>query len=188
VTERPIPQPGDFFVTEIQGRTFAGSTHRWVQLGEWIIDGDDPSPWSHAGCVLDGGRTLEAMPGGAIIGSLTDVMRQPHAFSSWSPTDLPDSKRRDLLELAPRYIGVGYSALDYAAIGLHDLAPNYDAQWLRDYIDDSGHLLCSQLVADWYTRCDLHHFNDNRWPGYVKPSDLGRVLTGPQPTLDRRTS
>jgi hypothetical protein len=182
-----LPLPGDFFVTEIAGRSLAGRTHTWVRLGEWVIDRGSPSPWTHAGCVLDNGRTLEAMPGGAVIGSVADVMRRPHAFSSWSAADLPDSKRRELLELAPRYIDVGYSALDYGAIGLHDVAPGYDAQWLRDFIDDSGHLICSQLVDDWYTRCDLHPFNDRRWPGYVKPSDLGRVLTGPQPALNRST-
>lgn len=180
MTGRPLP--GDFFVTEIAGRTIAGRTHRWVQLGEWIIDGGDQSPWTHAGAVLPGGRILEAMPGGARLGWLTDL-KGPVAYSSW---DLTDTKRAQLVTAADRYVGVGYSPLDYGAIGLHDRFPDYDAQWLRDFIDDSGHLICSQLVDDWYTRCDLHPFNDDRWPGYVKPSDLGRVLTGPQP--DRSSS
>jgi hypothetical protein len=159
----------------------AGRTHLWVQAGEWIID-RSRSPWTHAGCVLDGGRILEAMPGGARIGSLDELAGRPHAFSTW---DLPDAKRVELVAAAAQFVGVPYSGADYAAITLHDLAPSYDAEWLRDFIDTSNHLLCSQLVDKWLTSCGLHPFSDGRWPGYVKPSDLGRILSGPQLPIDR---
>jgi hypothetical protein len=166
-----IPQPGDFFLGQIQGRTVAGRTRRWVELGQWIID--DTSQYSHAGCVIDGGRIIEAMPGGARIGWL-DALAKPVAFSSW---DLTEEQRTQLVITARAFEGVPYSFLDYGALALH--AHGLDSAWLRDYIDDTGHMICSQLVDHWYTTNGLHPFQDGRWPGYVTPGDLNRALDGP---------
>jgi hypothetical protein len=37
--------------------------------------------------------------------------------------------------------------------------------------------MCSQLVDQVLTGCGARLFDDGRWPGYVMPADLGRLLT-----------
>lgn len=75
--------------------------------------------------------------------------------------------------------GVPYSYLDYAALTLHTLqvahlAPPVPA--LQEFIAASHHMICSQLVDQSCTDADWHLFSDGRWPGFVKPSDLGFLL------------
>jgi hypothetical protein len=47
---------------------------------------------------------------------------------------------------------------------------------VTDFIADSGHLICSQLVDLCYLRAGAHLFDDGRLPGDVTPGDLWKLL------------
>jgi hypothetical protein len=67
--------------------------------------------------------------------------------------------------------------LDYLALVAHRL--HIPAPGLRQFIADTGHMICSQLVDEVYRRAGLIMFGDGRWPGYVTPGGLISVLNGP---------
>jgi hypothetical protein len=66
-----------------------------------------------------------------------------------------------------------YSELDYVAQAAHRL--HIPAPHLKNYIESSGHLICSQLADKAAERGGWHLFNDKRWPGYVPPCDLYKL-------------
>jgi hypothetical protein len=188
------PLPGDFFVTQISG-TF---TKPFVEAGQWWCK--EPSWASHAGIYMGQGILLEAMPGGAIYTPLSEYRKSGKKiqFSYW---DLSDFQRETIVSCAKVYgpydgtKGVGYSYADYVALGVHRRFPKYDSQKLREYIESSGRMICSQMVDRIYwdaadllqgteQKTELHMFSDHRWPGYVMPSHLSYVMAGPVPDID----
>src|SRR5258708_29450415 len=72
-------------------------------------------------------------------------------------------------------IGVGYSWADYMAIAAHRL--HIPSPGLRDFIADSTHQICSQLIDTCYADAGVHLFADGRWPGYVTPADRSEEHT-----------
>jgi hypothetical protein len=76
---------------------------------------------------------------------------------------------------ALKYVGVGYGWLDYGAITLHEL--HIDVPGLRSFIESMHTMICSQLVDRAALDAGKHLFDDGGWPGYIKPSDLGQLLS-----------
>ncbi len=71
-------------------------------------------------------------------------------------------------------LGTPYSTLDYFALVLHHF--DLKANWLKNYIAASDHMICSQLVDYIYMSVGIHLFSDNRWPGYVTPAALANLI------------
>jgi cell wall-associated NlpC family hydrolase len=165
-----LPEPGDFFTCSTGGQggvliaaaqRFAGAARRYAE-------------YEHAGIYVGGGKIVQAEPGGA-----TEVPVGGHKLMTWSTGVLPltDEQRRLIVLAARSKVGVPYSWLDYAAIGLHRF--HIPAPGLREYLAADGHMQCAQLV-DWTWQQGGVQLFKGRWPGYVMPSDLAAVL------LDRR--
>lgn len=161
------PLPGDFFLAPIAGGVGLG-----IAFGQFL-NGEGFRLYQHAGTYLGDGLTLEAMPGGAIIG---DIDRYPAESLVWS-TDiigLSDIERRRIVSLARTYEGVPYSFLDYASIAA--LRFGYKPKVVRKYVASSGHMICSQMVDHLAMDAGVHYFEDGRFPGDVTPASLGMLL------------
>jgi hypothetical protein len=76
--------------------------------------------------------------------------------------------------MARALVGTPYSIADYAALISHRW--HIPSPGLKDFIGDTGHMICSQLVDQACYDALWFLFDDDRWPGYVKPSDLGHLL------------
>lgn len=170
-----IPGVGDFCCTSI-----SGVTGKLISFGEWL-NGDGFGDYDHAeiyvGMVDEKapyGYTFGAYPGGA-----TYVPTTPELLSKalWSTGKilLTDVQRKSIVDMCAAAKGVPYSALDYFALVAHRL--HIPVPYLKKYISDSGHMICSQLVDYVYMKSGVHLFNDNRWPGYVVPADLAKLIT-----------
>jgi hypothetical protein len=159
-------QPGDFFCVNTKSRVSA-----LIQIGEWL-NGEGFHDYDHAAVVtgVDPLTIVEAEFHGAAEAPY-------HYFGDdtlWSTGLLEPPDRDAVVAAARRYIGTGYSFLDYLALATHRL--HIPAPGLRSYIQSTGHMICSQLVD----RCELdgglHLFTDGRWPGYVTPASLADML------------
>lgn len=161
------PQPADFFLAPMPG--IGGASIRFGQF----LNGEGFRKYQHAGILLEGGLTMEAMPHGA---SRLHISRFKPEELRWSTglIDLTDVQRRLILDYAEVCRGIGYSFLDYEALALHRF--HIPAPKLEKFISDSGHMICSQLVDFVYAKAGVHLFNDNRWPGYVTPASLDHLL------------
>jgi hypothetical protein len=166
------PAPGLIGLTEI-----GGEVGRLIHLGQYLAETpmdrwlrrNDLPRYEHALVALDTeGTCIEAEPGGAEI---VNVSKYPSVywcygiaskFTAYELTGVADAARE--------FEGVGYAFLDYEALALHRL--HVPAPGLKGFIEDQGHVICSQLADASYERRDLHVFNDGRWPGYVMPMDL----------------
>jgi hypothetical protein len=189
------PQPGDFAVIDTGGRASA------ILRGlEWLSDAVETdtlkreSQWDHAaictqvvtgppavradGSVLAEGDTVvfivEAGRGGA--GEV------PWHYGGrpfkWSAGVIPmTAGQRILAAQTARHLAdehVGYSDLDYLALTLHSL--HIPAPGLKALIGDTRRMICSQLVDYCCLQAGVHLYDDLRWPGFVKPSDLGALI------------
>lgn len=160
------PQPGDYFLTQITG--FSGFLIRIAQA----LTGD-ASRYTHAGVILDDDTVVEAMPSGAQIVPLADILtRDTLAFSRF---DLTDDQRAAIVVEARKLEGVRYSFLDYLLLGL--LSIGIKPPKLRKAVHGSGHMICSQLVDKAYNRAEIYLFEDGRDSGDVTPGDLSHVGT-----------
>lgn len=159
------PQPGDFFLTEISGDVGKG-----IRIGQFLVDGNYAN-LEHAGIFLGDGAILEAEPGGARIGSISE-----YSTIRWSSGLVPltDPQRQLIVETAKARVGVPYSFADYGAIAAHHF--HLPVPGLKAFINHSGHQICSQMT-DWvYEVCGVQLFKDGRWPGDVMPADLDKLL------------
>jgi hypothetical protein len=162
-----VPQPGDFAVVSV-----GGAPGRGVQIAEWLAGAGKYSEYEHVYVYIGDGMVLQAEPGGSRITPMT-----PHKLTLWSTgiINIPAEARARVPELARTMEGIPYSLLDYVSLAAHRLhipAPN-----LRDYIADSGHMICSQLADEFLRRLGVHVFADGRWPGDVMPADMARRLS-----------
>lgn len=178
------PQPGDWFVVNT-GSDMA----RGIRVAEFLADGFRQSEWNHAGIAsrrrLNGKlMVVEAAPGGATERAF-EWGDHPHMWVKGTP---------ECGTAALKYVGTPYSYLDYAALTAHalrfpDLPVWYQKKHvggefvsLSTFISSEGHMICSQLVDQACQDAGNHLFTDNRWAGYVKPSDLGRLAASGQPS------
>lgn len=140
-----------------------------IKLGQWF-NGDGFIDWSHAFMDLGDGTVIEAEPGGARIVPLSEY---DHAKVYWCDgiySQVSPLLRGRIADEARKLKGTPYSFLDYDAIAAHRLG--LDTRFLQRYIEDTGHLICSQLVDLAYERGGFKIFTDGRWDGFVTPGDI----------------
>lgn len=178
-----VIRPGDFAVVNTGTRYVTAG----IRLAEYAADLADFHPdkrvsdWDHAVmCTRIGVEgtvyIAEAQPGGAVEVPWHYDAR-PHIWSS-GIIDMPEAAG----SWAIRYTkagpwgpsGVPYSWADYGALAAHSL--HLPAPGLREFIERQGSMICSQLVDRAAMNAGEHLFNDDRWCGFVKPSDLGLLL------------
>lgn len=168
------PNPGDIFAVPMDG--VAGPV---IKFGQWL-NGDGWTRYQHAGVVVgevdgyQGTRTVEAYPGGAVIGRL----------DRFDPSEIvwlrcPPPYRDAVAGAALGMKGTPYSDLEYMALALHRF--HIPAPHLKAYIASGGHQICSQLADAAALKGGWHIYADGRWPGYVTPNDLGRVAKSQKP-------
>jgi hypothetical protein len=170
-----IPDPGDLVVVNTMNPAAAA-----IQLMEYLSGGGF-SEWNHvAVCTrVVPGREIwiaEAEPGGAVEVPFhyQDV---PHQWS----TGVIETNQA-VADAALRYTrrgpwgprGVPYSFLDYGAIAAHRW--HVPAPGLKDFVASTLHQMCSQLADRCKLDGGIHLFDDGRWPGFVRPSDIGALL------------
>jgi uncharacterized protein YycO len=160
-----IPQPADFALTRI-----SGFTGRFVAAGQALVG--DASPVQHALVYVGNGQIVQAMPGGAELIRLEEAA-EPVVWST-GKIPLTAADRMRICGAARGLVGTPYSFLDYASIALAHF--RIRPAWVRDFVADSGHLICSQLVDEAYLRAGVHLFSDGRIPGDVTPGDLWKLL------------
>lgn len=162
------PKPGDFGLS-----VTGGQIGWWINLGQAFIQ--DSSRYTHAFIVMDDSHVIESRAEGAVVGRLQGYIGNA-AFSS---LPLTDEQRARIVEEAQKLVGTPYSWLDYLSIGL--LHFGLRPEWLRKYIANTGHMICSQLVDEAYKRAGIHLFEDGRDPQDVTPGDLLYVLVDNEP-------
>jgi hypothetical protein len=165
--------PGVFAVLPV-----AGPAGKLISIGEWL-NGSAFGHYDHAEIYVGMadpnaplGYTMGAYPGGA---RLVPVPREQKGWL-WSTgrLDLTPAQRAQIVKNALACKGIGYSAADYFALAAHHF--HVPIPGLREYIKNSGHMICSQL-CDWcYMKAGVQLFSDGRWEGYVTPADLAGLL------------
>lgn len=164
-------------VADIRPGMFAvvNTGSRFTGVIEWMekISGEGKSLYDHAVICsrIDPARgpmIVEAQPGGAQENPWHYEDR-PHVWSA-GIVSTPEAAG----EAARRYIHVPYSFADYEAIAAHRW--DIPVPGLQDFIADTGHMICSQLVDQAEQDKGCHLFTDGRWPGYVEPMDLAHLL------------
>lgn len=181
-SDNVVVRPGDFAAV----RSF-GWVSNLIATGEeaayWITSAErrqkrkEVGKWTHAIFYLGGpdDLILEAEPAGAVIVPFHYETRYCLWSSGRPALDLTDEQRLAAPGVGKQYEGTPYSFLDYDAIALHSLG--LDADWLRDYIGDHGHQICSQLADQCRLDLGSHLFADDRWPGFVDPLDIAIVIS-----------
>lgn len=144
----------------------AGDVGELIRVGQWL-NGDGYSDFEHAFVYVGNGEIVEAEPGGA------RQVAQHYTLRSvvWLPC--PADYGRAVADAAIELVGTPYSFLDYAALATHRL--HLPAPGLREYIQDTGHMICSQLCDEAARLGGWHLFDDGRWEGYVTPGALRRL-------------
>lgn len=151
----------------------SGDVGKLVRLGQWL-NGQGFREWEHAFILGPDGEILEAEPGGARIGHVSE-----YSDIYWC-TSIAAQFTEDKLERVYNFAeatygpddgrpGTGYSFLDYLALFCHRL--RIPVPGLRRYIASTGHLICSQLCDTAYSDEGCHLFA-GVWSGYVTPLGL----------------
>jgi hypothetical protein len=165
------PLPGDFGLTKI-----GGFTGKAIAAGQALIG--DTAPVQHALVYVGDGMCVQAMPSGAELIPLEDA--SPVVEWSTGHFDLTETERFDIAANARQLVGTPYSFLDYASIALAHW--RIRPAWVRNFVADSGHLICSQLCDLAYLRAGVHLFTDGRIPGDATPGDLWNLLNSKRAT------
>jgi hypothetical protein len=165
------PKPGDFILVHIPGR--GGTT---IQLLQWM-NGTGSDGFEHAAVYIGNDQCIEMSGGGIRVARVADYIRRPHRWSS-GILNPSDGQRTDIVAAANHYLelDVDYSWEDYAALTAHRF--HIPTPRLKKYIEDTGHMICSQLVDRTWTDGGFHLFDDHRWHGYVTPGHLNQRLGG----------
>ncbi|MEU0159013.1 hypothetical protein ABZ154_09275 [Streptomyces sp. NPDC006261] len=158
------PQPGDFGLTKIGG--LAGA---FVNFGQWFVG--DFAPVQHALVYIGNGMVVQAMPSGAEVIRLEDA--SPVVEWSTGLIPLTEQERFDICVEALLLEHTPYSFLDYLSIALERLGMR--SRLIRDYVESSNHLICSQLVVLAYERAGIHLF-PGTFHGDHTPGDLYHLL------------
>ncbi|TQF07525.1 hypothetical protein E6W39_23410 [Kitasatospora acidiphila] len=162
------PRPGDFAVVRI-----TGGVGRLIRIGQWL-NGDGYADYEHAFILVGDDMVIEAQPGGARKTPLATYQDRPIRWSS-ERFPLTNNQRAAIVSAAHRYLGVPYSFLDYLALATHRFRLPGNGL-LKGFVADSRHQICSQLVDQCYRDAGVSLFPNHRWPGYVTPAELARLL------------
>jgi uncharacterized protein YycO len=165
------PKPGDFGLTKI-----GGILGFFVSLGQHLAG--DSSKYTHAFIVLDNEYIIAAQPGGARLDKLIDYKNK----AIYSNLDLTPQQRSAIVDHARGCEGIPYSYLDYLAIALARFG--IKPKWLKKFIANKGHMICSQMVDEAYRKAGIHLFKDDRLPQEVTPGDLLYVLVREQDWIE----
>lgn len=159
------PQPGDFGLVRMPGDVGA-----LIRLGQWL-NGDGFEDYEHAFILVEGGSIVEAEPGGARIMPVSE-----YGSVLWSSGKIPltGEQRAGIIKAAMGYVGTPYSAADYFALAAHRL--HLPLPGLKAYVASSRSMICSQMVDQAYQDAGVHLFADGRWPGFVTPGSLYKLL------------
>ncbi|MEW2302563.1 hypothetical protein AB0958_21765 [Streptomyces sp. NPDC006655] len=117
------------------------------------------------------GEIIQAEPGGARRAFLAEALGDRKRVA-YSDLDLTPLQRSNIVRAATRYIGTPYSYLDYLAIAEARIA-RIDS--LEEFVGETHHMICSQLVAQSYADAGVNLF-PNRVAGDVAPGDLARLI------------
>lgn len=130
--------PGDFGLVSIKG-----GVGFLIRIGQFL-NGDGFRNYEHAFIYVGDGKIVEAEPGGARISDLAEYDGRAILWST-GLIPLTDEQRNLIVQSALAQEGTPYSFLDYLAIGLYRLGIKHPGVAKR--VEDSKHLICSQLVA-----------------------------------------
>jgi uncharacterized protein YycO len=159
--------PGDFALTKIPGAVGFG-----IKVGQWL--NGDGAPVEHALVYVGNGQIVQAMPSKAELIPLEEAP-EPVVWSTGKIL-LTDRTRAAIAANARSLVGTPYSFADYGSLALARF--HVRPSWVTDFVADTGHMICSQLVDEAYLRAGVHLFDDGRIPGDVTPGDLWRLLHG----------
>jgi hypothetical protein len=150
------PQPGDYGV------------QRGNSLAAWAIKIATRSKFSHAFVVVRDGNVVEARGSGAVCRPLgvRDAIYSSGAIQL-SPFD-----RNNIVNAAMQLVGTPYGWLDIVSIGL--LQYGIRPKCVRDRVQRTDQLICSQVVDLADERASVHLFADGRLPMDVSPGDLAK--------------
>lgn len=163
------PGVGDIGVVKIPGHV-----GELIRLGQFLNDGVY-ADYEHAFVHVGGGQVVEGRPSGAGYAPLA-------AYPAAVYLPCPDQYRDAVRAAAIALIGTPYSYVDYFALAAVHFHLPLSSALLRQYVADSGHMICSQLADEAARRGDWQLFDDGRLPGDVTPADLYGLITG-LPTL-----
>ena len=168
MTYAALPAVGTIGLTQIHGRV-----GELIEFGEFL-NGQGFRDWEHAFLLGPNGQVLEAEPGGARIGNVSeysDIYWCTAIASQCSEAKLQAIWVSAVAQYGPHgmHPGVGYSFLDYLALFCHRL--HIPAPFIKRRIASSKHLICSQLCDAAYADEACHLFA-GVWPGYVTPLGL----------------
>lgn len=158
------PRTGDFGVVAIPGHV-----GELIRIGQWL-NGDGYANYEHAFVVVtDTGDVIEGRPSGA-----------GHNYTTAYPGAVyytcPEESREFVAAAALGLTGRPYSWVDYFALAAVRFHLDHIAHPLRDYVESSGRLICSQLVDYAYQLAGVQLFDDGRLPGDVTPGDLYALI------------
>jgi len=154
----PEPQPGDIGLVRIDGPTGLA-----IRVGQWL-NGSGFVNVEHVFVYVGDGRIVEAEPGGARLWELSEYDGRPIVW-----VRCPPEHGQAVADAARSLVGTPYSAADYFALAAHRL--HLPVPGLREYIADTGHMICSQLAAHAAHLGGWDLFPD-RWDGYDVPADF----------------
>jgi hypothetical protein len=143
-----------------------------VYAGQCLIG--DASLWTHSFIVLDNDDVIEAEPRGARIAPLQPYLDRGDTLFSSDFISLTDQQRVDIVRIGRALEHTPYSFIDYAAIGLHRAGLRLPA--VEDYVQSSGHMICSQLVDHVWSEAGVRLFDDQRLPQDVTPGNIANAF------------
>jgi hypothetical protein len=145
-----------------------------IGIGEKLC-GSGFDEYEHVYGYIGDMRVIEAEPGGARVRVITEFYPAgQRTLWSTGAFDLTSSQRDEIVYQSTVFLDTPYSWLDYDALGLH--YRHIPAPGLREYIRDSGHMICSQYWDRMYQLAGYQLFKDNRWNGYVLPSHMAGLI------------
>lgn len=107
-------------------------------------------------------------------GMIETAYHYQQSMIMWSTDVLNPINRGMIIGKARSLKGHKYGWLTYAALTAHHYRINVPG--LQKYISSTGDEICSQSVDYSWAFGGNHIFDDGRWPGDVKPSDLAYKL------------
>jgi hypothetical protein len=171
------PQPGDFLCVPV-----SGEVGKLIEIGQFLA-GQKFQPYEHAEVYV--GQPDSASPWGYTVSAYPNRQgRQPLGGppgsvpgALWSSALVPltDAQRASIVLWALANQHVGYSAADYFALAAARLKMNLLLPPLRDFIKDSGHLICSQFVTLAYYQAGVDLLGGT-WNGLDDPMQLAEML------------
>ena len=152
------PEAGDFGVVRTSG------------FVAWAIRVVTRSKYNHAFICMGDGSVVEAQPGGAVH----DALGYTLGNAEFSRIVLSPQQRERICTAALLCVWTPYGFLDILSIGL--LQYGIKPKFIRNRVEHSKNLICSQLVDFCYQLAGVHLFRDGRLPMDVTPGDLATLI------------